>query len=403
MVVQMKINENAILGLDIGSSKICAVLAEIDESNELQVKGLGSSITAGISRGAIIDENELKRAIDRAIVRAELNANMKAGKVIVNIPFGGFKFITNSGLISVADPEGKITFADQQAVIENAKKSIAFPHKKIMHVIPLNYKVDGQDTLKPEAAFGQHLEVDAHIILGDLNNIIIVSKIMRNFGLQIAGLAYDSLSTGQILLTDQERQNGMAVLDIGGRFTKYSYFVNDRLAYSQIIPIGGETITSDIAYCLKVTIPEAERLKVMYGNVLLSSIDKQEKIEITTINEGRKEIKVILLGQIINARLLELTKMLNEQSQQKIPDCAIILAGQSAKLKGLESFLAEKLSRTVILDLPTNLRSLIDNISYVSALSLVMYGLKNKAFKYSEIQPRNAFDAVWQKFKRNFL
>jgi cell division ATPase FtsA len=141
----------------------------------------------------------------------------------------------------------------------------------------------------------------------------------------------------------------------------------------------------------------------MYGNVLLSSIDKQEKIEITTINEGRKEIKVILLGQIINARLLELTKMLNEQSQQKIPDCAIILAGQSAKLKGLESFLAEKLSRTVILDLPTNLRSLIDNISYVSALSLVMYGLKNKAFKYSEIQPRNAFDAVWQKFKRNFL
>lgn len=402
--MMMNYNENAIVGIDIGSSKICAVVCEIDEQNELHVKGQGSSISSGIYRGKITDQQELERALIRAVHRAEQMANMRASKTLVNIPFYGFEFIRTIGLITSHEESGQISLADQQMAIETAKKSIALHKKKIMHIIPLSYKVENIDVQNPIGVFGSRLEVQTLMINADTENLLSVAKIIKRLGLHIIGIIYDPLSLSHLYLTDENRQSGAILLDIGGRFSKFSFFRFNRLEYTTIIPIGGETITADIAYCLNVTIPEAERLKVQYGTLDIAQINSETMIQITTKGEGRKEIPQRLLSQIIIARVAELLKFIQNDAnfilQKAVP---IKIAGQTAKLKGLKGYIEQILQCPVSTDIATALQVEIDHISYTSALGLMIYGLKQKVLNYTMIPTNNLFSKFLYWFKKYFI
>lgn len=379
----MKYRENAVIGLDIGSSKICAIQCLINEDNQLDILGIGSSVTAGIERGKITDGLELERAIERAMLRAQQAANCMAGKVVINIPLSGFQFIHTTGITATSDVSGQITLTDQQTAITNAKSSVSFPNKKIMHVIPLSYRVNNADVQNPIGVFGAHLEVLTHIITADTTNLLCISKLMKRFGLQIMGIVYDPLALAHVLIPDQAREQGVILLDIGGRFSKWSIFKNNRLQETTIIPIGGETITNDIAYCLKVRIPEAERLKIIYGNANLSRIDPDQTIEINSEEEGRKTIKLLLLCQIITARLTELCRLIQTKMQFSPPaPYPIVLSGQSAKQNGLREFISEQFASPTSLDFPDTIPKALRHISQASAYGLLVYGLKNKAIQH---------------------
>jgi len=400
----MNHNENAIIGIDIGSSKISALVCEIDEQNELHIKGQGSSISSGILRGKITDQQELERAIARAIQRAEQMANIHASKTVINLPFYGFEFVKSLGLITSQEEAGQISSSDQQMAIENAKKSIALHKKKIMHVIPQCYKVENIEVQNPVGVFGRRLEVQTLLINTDTENLLSIAKMMKHFNLHILGIVYDPLSLSQVYLTDEDRQNGTVLIDIGGRFTKFNFFQSNRLEFTSIIPIGGETITADIAYCLNVTIPEAERLKIQYGTLDISQINPQTMIQITTKEEGRKEIPLQLLSEIIIARVAELLKLIQKDAnpilQKSYP---IKLAGQSTKLKGLKDYIEQNFQSPVSIQIPASPYSNIDHISYTSALGLLVYALKQKVINYTMISTDNPLSKCMYWFKKYFI
>jgi cell division protein FtsA len=381
----MKINDNAILGLDIGSAKICAIICEIDHRQELHLKGVGTSVSAGIHRGKIIDIYELQHAISKAIFQAERIAQMKSLRVITTVPLFGLETRVVTGLVSSMEENGQISLNDKIKAIEKAKNSANVPNKRVLHIIPLSYKVDNTRVNKPEGVFGTNLEVKINIVYHDNDNLMQLRNALHNLNLQILGLVFDPLASSQIFLSEEDKNKQIVLVDIGGRFSKFSLFSNNVLQKSLVIPIGGETLTNDIAYCLKITIPEAERLKMLYANPNLDNIDGEEIIEINTKDEGRKEIKRLFLCQITHARIQELLKNVDEKFNVDFQNnITIKLAGAGSQLQGIRSFLAKKYQCEVQKGIPEDFKTIIDKLTYPSALGLIIYGVKKNAIKFIE-------------------
>ena len=385
----MKIDDNLVLGLDIGSTKICAAICEIDRYSDLSLKGIGHSISSGIHKGKIEDPRELLRSIERAIRRAQMSAGASSAKVFLNCPFAGIGFAYNSGIVMGKEENGIIILSDKTECINRSKTVVKTGEQTIMHAIPLFYKVDQKMVQNPVGMVGKNLEVYTHLVLGNTDNITILTKLIRQLNLQVKGLIYDPLAMAQVYLSDLDRRDGSLLLDIGGRFSKLNVFKNNLLQKSLVIPIGGETITADIAACLKVTVPEAERLKILYGTLDISSIGQHETIEITSKETGRTDIKKMLLCQIIEARVSELLKIAKKQIKFDFGKTyPLVLAGNGSQLKGLQPYLLQNLGLPVREHIPETMRNIIESPSHASAIGLVLYGVKNQAVGFVDQQKK---------------
>ncbi len=375
---------NTVLGVDIGSTKIHAAICEIDKLGGLQLKGVGNCTTEGLLKGQIKDSDLFQKSLDRAIKRAEVTAGFIPESVISTVPNYKIGFSQNSGLVTTQNGSGIIDQEDKLRCIKKAQNIVKPSDQNIIHVIPLKYRVDGKEVLNPIGLKGHHLEVDTRFILADQSNIQTVKQHFKTSDYALKGLIYDALSQGHILLSKDDRQSGTLMIDIGGYFTKISHFQNNILSNSYVIPIGGETISSDIATCLKVTLPEAERLKIIYGNTQLSVIDSQETIEIVT-EQGKKSIKTRYLCQIIEARVDELFKLIQKQTDTLFNEYkTLVLAGESARLPGLKEYLQSRYAKDIKTTNPKVLEEHTDDPAYSVALGSIIYGLKVGIISYKE-------------------
>ncbi|MBG90805.1 MAG: cell division protein FtsA [Actinobacteria bacterium] len=368
---------NTILGLDLGSSKICAAICQVNDQSELSVLGLGTSVTAGLSHGSIQDADELSRSIERAIKRASSGLTSIPQKVMVNVPLLGFRFVHNVGLLISKEDTGQISQTDQTECIRRSKNIVQSPEQKMLHMLPINYKVDQQEVKNPVGVFGKTLEVKSHLILAHSETILLLSKLLKRLNLHISGLVYDPLSLSQLVLAEKERDQGAILVDIGGAFTKICLIKEQKLYRSKLIPIGGDTFTKDIAVCLNVSIPEAERLKIIYGDVCLSRINPSETLDITTLSEGPKKIKRILLSQILEARAAELYKLITAEVENELAQRhQVVVIGGGSLLKGMVEYGQAEFGVSTREGLPDMLKSVVESTVYSSAVGLVFYGLK---------------------------
>jgi cell division protein FtsA len=395
--------DNFIIGLDIGSSKICTAICEINPLGELNLRDIGTSVSSGIERGKITDAAELSKAIDRSIKRASQNLGFTPSKVITNIPFHGIQSIQNMGFILSKEQSGQISEYEKTECIRRSKNIIKSPEQRLLHVIPLSFKVDGNIIQNPVGAFGNNLEVQTHIILGNSDTISGLNYAIKDLELHICGIVYDLLASAQVALTEKERKEGSILIDIGSRFTKVGIFENNLLQKSTVIPIGGETITSDIAHCLKTTIPEAERIKILQGEAMEKKIYSDQHFSITTNNTGRQEIEKNLLCRIIEARLKELFSFINKDLNLKFnKPYQVVLMGGSSSLTGLSEFTQNTLNSPVRIGIPENIRSIIEKPEHCSSVGLIVYGLKIGAIPFPQKKNRSIFSKFFSKLRDLF-
>lgn len=399
----MNKSDNLVMGLDIGSSKICCAICEIDTQGILNLRGIGTSISGGLSKGEIVDEEELQRSLTRAISRAEREARVSTPNVITNLPVKQLQFVRNIGILVSEEQSGQISLSDQQECVRRSKNIVKKPDQQILHIIPLHYKVDNLIVQNPVGVFGKSLEVETKLILSNTQTIQRVTSILKRLNLKIKGIVYDALSHSQVCLTQEERKQGAVCIDFGGGFTKVDVFKNNVLQHALIVPLGSETLTRDIAHCLKVSIPEAERLKIIHGNVDINSVDPNETIEITALEEGRKTVNKLLLCQIIEARMSELFRYINKRISLDLgPDYTMVTAGGGALLKGIHSFLKNRYLMEVREGVPDDIGAIIDSSAYATAIGLVLFGVKSKVIAYEKADSHSLNNKVKQWLQKLF-
>lgn len=383
-----------IMGLDIGSTKICACICEISPYGEIQVRGTGIGSTQGLQKGKITNSDDLRRSIEKAIQRAELSAGARVDQVMTNLPMYNTRFLQNVGVIISKEESGKISDAEKLECLRRSKNVEKAADQTVIHMIPLYYKVDEMMVQNPVGIKGTHLEAKTHIVVVDSDTLNKTTLLLKGLRLHITGIVYDALASAQSILSENELKNGAIVIDMGGRFTKVSIFKNHLLHRSLVIPIGGETLTQDIAQCLAVSVTEAERLKVLYGNVNHLQINPGEYIDITT-KDGKKPIQRRLLCNIINARMVEwMTLIKADMSFDFDPHYHIFLSGKGATIAGMDRFVESALDRRVITQASDKLRHSAEGQEHASALGLVIYGLKSKAIPLSPPPQTDPFNRI---------
>jgi cell division protein FtsA len=398
----MTVNPNIYLGLDIGSTRLSAALCEISDADELQLKGVGSYPSRGFEKGRITDYEALKKGIHETIAQAELDGNCSSNKVFLSISSVYLTTFHHVGMLQSEDESGQISYQDKINVIKQSK-NVALPTDKLLlHAIPLVYKVDGVIVQNPVGVFGKKLEVQTYLILVYTDVIQNLKSILNFLGYTIKGFVFDALAAGQIALLSKERKEGAFLIEIGGSQTRVSLFKNDLLCHSWDVPIGGQLFSSDIATCLKVSFSEAERLKLLYGDVLTARVSADEILDISSADNSEKQIKRFLLSQILEARAKELFGYI--VSKVKLcsdPNYQIVLGGGGSLLKGLLDMSKQCLNSNSRDGLPDTVKGIIESSTYSTAVGLVLYGLRTDAILYQEV-PYGIVERIKQWLRRFF-
>jgi cell division protein FtsA len=376
------------VGLDVGTTKVCVIIAEHDEDAEVHIKGMGTSPSTGVRKGVVVDLDGTTRAIEEAVDRAERMAGVKVAAALVSVSGEHVASQNSRGVVAVSRADHEIGEQDISRVVEAARMTaIPASDREIVHLIPRDFVVDGQDGVKnPVGMYGSRLEVEAHIVTGAGTLLANLLKCVQRAGLEIEELVLEPLASGQAVLAPAERDLGVAVVDIGGGTTSLGIFTNGGLCHTAILPVGGSHITNDIAVGLRTPIAEAERLKIAYGCASVAGVGADDTIEVPRI--GSREVTTRprrALVEVIEPRLAEILGMVKSQIKRSgyanlIP-AGVVVTGGTALLAGLAeaaSALLELPARVGMPDLRGTMAHMVDSPAYATGVGLVLHGARQR-------------------------
>lgn len=346
-----------VVGVDIGSSKVCAIAGKLDKYGKMQVMGVTSTKCSGIKRGIVVDIDSTAECIKDCIEQMERMIDFDINDIFISIPGEICELIVNRGVVAVSSEDREIKKNDVDRVLKAAKIITISSDKEIIGVIPQQFMVDGYDNITdPIGMSGLRLEVDAQLILSQSTVINNLFKSIKKAGLNLSGMVFQPLGTANIVLKAEEMKIGTLLLDIGAENTNISVFKNGKLCYSDNLALGGNIITNDISLCLKIPFSEAEKLKVKYGSGKTNFIDEDFKIKINTNYDNIVEIDYNVLTEIITARveeiLLLIKKKLMISEQMDNVSGVVVVGGGIALLKGCSDLCKEILDKPVRIGIP---------------------------------------------------
>jgi cell division protein FtsA len=377
--------QDLIVGLDIGTTKICAVVGEVRDQ-QVEIVGLGTAPTGGgLRKGVVVNIENTVRAIRKAVEEAETMAGCEIRSVYTGVAGSHIQGFNSHGVIVVKDRE--VTPADVDRVLESARIMVSIPSdREVIHTLVQDYMIDGQDGIKdPVGIHGVRLESKVHIVTGAvtaLNNLI---KCANRAGLEVTGIALKSLAAAEAVLTDEEKELGVALVDFGGGTTDVALFSGNALRYNSVIPVGGNHLTNDIAVGLQTSLNNAEEIKKLYGSCLNVLDDGEATLEIPGLG-GRKPrtLPCRELAQIIHLRETEILGMIAKEihragSANPVLAGAVITGGSSL-VPGLPELVDDVLHLPTRLGYPLmvgGLSDVIHNPAYATGVGLVMYGFRS--------------------------
>ncbi|MDH4127486.1 MAG: cell division protein FtsA [Spirochaetota bacterium] len=384
-----------IVGLDIGTTKVCAVIGQKNEYNELMILGVGVAPSYGLRRGVIVNIDSTTDAITHAVEEAELMAGVDVTSMYIGITGNHIKGMNSRGVIAVSSKNREVTDREVERVIEAAQAINLPTDKEIIHVIPWEFIIDEQDGIKdPYGMSGVRLEVDAHIVTGASTAIQNITKSVKRAGFDVQDFVLNSLASAEAVLTDDEKEIGIILLDIGGGTTDAILFVNGSIRYSAVFPVGGKHITKDISIGLKIPDNVAEKIKLENGCSSVELINPDAELEIPSVG-GRKPkvVPYVNLCQIIEPRVEEIIDIVyRDMVRKNVLDLAqggVVITGGTALLNGIEIVAEKVFNLPVRTALPENVSGLKDKISspvFSTAAGLVLYGLREESVGYHEGQ-----------------
>lgn len=392
-----------IVGLDIGTTKVCAVIAEIEEGGRIEIVGVGMSPSHGLRKGVVVDIDLTTKSIEHALAAAKQMAGVDVTSVVVGIGGGHIRGVNSHGIIAISRGR-EVTQADIDRVID-AARGVSIPvDQDIIHVIPQQFIIDGQGGIKePIGMSGVRLEVDVHIVTGALTSLQNILKCVNKVGYGVEEVVLQSLASAHAVLTDDERGLGVVLIDIGGGTTDMAIFLDGSFCHNEIFSIGGENITKDISIGLRTPINAAEKLKKTFGHAVLTAISPEETIEIPLVGEQKGHtIPKYALINIIESRMEEIFTVVNQSLRIKGYDSqiggGIVLTGGTSLLPGIVSLAEQIFNMSVRIGTPHGIGGLVDAVNapiYSTGVGLVLYGLKKRL----EGQPKAFFGKnIFKKF-----
>lgn len=404
-------DETIVVGIDIGTTKVCTLVARVEGGNNLRILGVGIEPSQGIRKGTIVDLQAASQAIARSIEKAERTSGMEITSALVSLAGSHVSSVNSRGVVGIS---GRVI--DQEDVFRalDAAQAVAIPHnREIIHVIQRNFVVDGQDGIHmPIGMHGYRLEVEAHIITASASTIENLRQCVQASGVEVVQFVLNPLASAEVVLSDTERQMGVVVCDIGGGTTDMAIYIDGDIWHTMVLGIGGNHITSDIAHGLRLSISQAEEVKKQYGHAIQREVGENETFSTRIFGEDHPvEVRRRDLAMIIEARVEEIFDLILQEIKRSGYDgllpAGMVLTGGSSQLSGIRTLASEVLGLPVRVARPENLVGLTDQLHSPAYSTSV--GLLNWAMMMSEAgpsvghRPRKKGGSVWGDQFLNFL
>ncbi|HKI69158.1 MAG TPA: cell division protein FtsA, partial [Verrucomicrobiae bacterium] len=348
-------SSSIIVGLEIGTSKVCAVVGEVSAEGALNVVGLGQCRSRGVRKGEIVDAPQVEEDVRNAIVEAEQMADVEIRSVYLGVSGGHIRGFNNRGVHPVVSADREISEDDVQDVIKNAKTINLPAQHHVVHAIRQHFLVDGQGGItNPVGMLGSRVEVDVHVVHGSLNRLQNAIRTVKGLQLEVDEIVFNGLASSLALLTNEQKELGALVIDIGGGTTEYVVYADGVIKHVGVLAVGGDHVSNDLAYGLKVPLGRAEQLKVEYGSAIMKDAVKGQAITITNeLGLPFKSINLEHLRRIMSLRLEEVFQLIEQDLEQSglydYVRAGVFLCGGGARIP----FISELAER--VLQMPVNL------------------------------------------------
>lgn len=372
-----------IAGLDAGSSKVCCIAAELEKDGTLRILSVGTAPSVGIRRGIVQDLDAASQCIREAVSRAAGQIGIPIEAVYASVSGEHLQTMNTRGVASVTTPDKQIRPEDRDRALEQSKLVMVPPEREILHAIPRKYIVDGADDVKqPVGMFGSRLEVETHIITG-------ISTLLKNFrkaieqaDLVLEQCVFAGLAAASAVLSEEEKESGVCLIDIGGGTTDVAAFTRGEIYWARVLSLGGDHVTNDLAQLLPASLSEAERLKVEHGHCVLSRIDPDEPVDVLLLgNTSPRPLRRGAICTIIAARMEEIFSIIAKdlkKLQDEVPLAAgVVITGGAAQLQGVAECAAAVLELPVVVRGPTGIGPFVTGFSNAGACSA---GMDSPAF-----------------------
>ena len=380
------------IGLDIGTTKIVAMIGIVNEYQKLKIIGVGKSKSLGVHRGVVNNISQTIQSIQGAIHEAENNSNEKIDKVVVGIAGQHIRSLQHSDYITRDNSNEVIVKSDIDKVINQVYKLVMMPGEEIIHVLPQEFKIDGQSEIKqPIGMFGGRLEANFHVVVGQVSSIKNIARCVKNSGIDFDGITLEPLASADAVLSREEKEAGVALIDIGGGTTDLAIFKDNIIRHTSVIPFGGNIITEDIKEGCSIIEKQAELLKIKFGSAWPGENKDNEIVSIPGLR-GRdpKEISIKNLSKIIHARVVEIIEQVyveiknyGHEEQKKKLIAGIVLTGGGSQLKHLKQLVEYVTGMDTRIGLPNehlagNNSVEISNPTFATAVGLVMNSMEKR-------------------------
>ncbi|NKC16134.1 MAG: cell division protein FtsA [Gammaproteobacteria bacterium] len=404
-----KLEKNLIVGLDIGTAKVVAIVGEIGVDGAIEIVGLGSHPSHGLKRGVVVNIESTVQSIQRAVEEAELMAGCQINGVYAGIAGSHIRSLNSHGIVAIRDKEVAATDIDR---VIDAARAVAIPaDQRIVHILPQEFIVDNQDGIKePIGMSGVRLEARVHMVTGAVSAAQNIIKCVRRCGLEVDDLILEQLASSYAVLQEDEKDLGVCLVDIGGGTTDIAVFTEGAIRHTAVIPIAGDQVTNDIAVALRTPTQYAEAIKIQYACALAQLASVDNSIEVPSVGDRPpRRLQRQTLAEVVEPRYEELLSLVQAELQRSgfedLIAAGVVLTGGSSKMEGLVDLAEEIFHAPVRLGLPhtvTGLADVVRNPIHATGVGLLIFGQQNAHERTPENGLRPGIDGMWTRIKSWF-
>ena len=404
-----KPEKELIVGLDIGTSKVVAIVGEVQDDGELEVIGFGSQPSRGLKRGVVVNIEATVNSIQRAVEEAELMAGCEIQSVYTGIAGSHIRSLNSHGIVAIRDRE--VGRSDVERVID-AARAVAIPaDQRILHVLPQEFIIDGQEGIHdPIGMSGVRLEARVHMVTGAASAAQNIVKCVQRCGLEVEDIVLEQLASSHAVLTDDEKELGAALVDIGGGTTDIAVFHDGAIKHTAVIPIAGDQVTNDIAISLRTPTQYAEEIKIKYACALSQLANSDETIEVPSVGDRPpRRLARQTLGEVVEPRYEELFTLIGNELRrsgfEEMIAAGIVITGGSAKMEGAVELAEEVFHMPVRLGLPQYVRGLgevVRNPIHATGVGILLYARNKGEQQAADTTMRGTVRELWERMKTWF-
>lgn len=395
-------SKNVIVGLDVGTTKVCTIVGLKNFDSGLEIIGIGTHASLGLKKGAVVNIDLTVESIRNSVEEARLMSGVNISSATIGIAGGHIYSFNSSGVVAIKGKE--ITSEDVSRVLEAAKAVVIPSDREVIHVIPQEFKVDNTSGIKnPIGMCGVRLEAHVHIVTGSISLVQNLVKCVELAGVTVENITLQPIASSEAVLTLEEKEMGVILIDIGGGTTDLAIWKDGSLLHTEIIPVGGNHFTNDLAVALKIPHAEAERIKINHGSVLAENINQSAHITVQGLGGQRpREIQLSVVAEVLGARAEELFNLIKTQIKERGYDQSItggfVLTGGGAMIKGVTELSEYVLERPVKIGIPRSfggMTNIMQNPKFSTVLGLLIESNKSRPFiEDADLEGKVSFDLV---------